>query len=202
MSTNAVGWLALSTTPPSLICSINASAAEAPTSSGKTPPAPTTSADSKAPFVVSATSVRPKPGESPDVLPLWMSVYTHTSGRKRFITARVASTRRFATCGETLALYATPRTRFTFADSVSCTGPSSLTVGSVSTTSPPPSGGAPLFWMSSEAPSLMPKCRSIGTVTVRKTSTPTSSAELVMPLRVMDTAAFANGASSSSGCTK
>mmetsp|Transcript_9129 Transcript_9129/g.21940 ORF Transcript_9129/g.21940 Transcript_9129/m.21940 type:complete len:201 (-) Transcript_9129:316-918(-) len=97
MSSSAVGWLALSTTPASLICSSSASAAALPTSSGSTPPAPTTSAESSAPLVVSATSVRPNPGERPDVLPLWMSVYTQTSGRKRFITPRDASTRRLAT---------------------------------------------------------------------------------------------------------
>ena len=96
---------------------------------------------------------------------------------------------RFAVFGPSFAVYATPLTLLTLPASVSSTGESSLTVGRVSWTSPPPRGGAPRFLISSEAPAI-PKCRSSGSVTVRSTSMPMSRASFVTPLRLIEMLAW------------
>ena len=80
-------------------------------------------------------------------------------------------------------------------------GSSTRTGGTSNRTSPPPSGIAPRISTCSAAPS-MPKWRSSGKLTVRSTSTLTSSGPFVMPLILMLSCFFANGASISSGCTK
>eukprot|EP00964_Phaeocystis_antarctica_P009037 scaffold4883_cov62-Phaeocystis_antarctica.AAC.6 len=66
-------------------------------------------------------------------------------------------------------------------------------------TSPPPRGGAPRLLTCSERPSERPKWRSMGRVTVRSTSTPTSPVAFVTPRSVMASGSLPNGASARSG---
>ena len=95
--------------------------------------------------------------------------------------------------------YATPRTRRTLPVSMTLIGSSCRNGDSSNVTSPPPFGGAPRLAIDSAAPS-MPKWRSSGSVTVRRTSTLTSSEPFVTPFSV--TRSARDGARTSKGCTK
>ncbi len=71
--------------------------------------------------------------------------------------------------------------------SVSCMGCSCLTKGTLNCTSPPPRGRAPRFTILSSSPgSSTPSRLSSGKVTVRTTSTPTSTRSFVTPLSVIE----------------
>mmetsp|Transcript_16193 Transcript_16193/g.44282 ORF Transcript_16193/g.44282 Transcript_16193/m.44282 type:complete len:202 (+) Transcript_16193:1037-1642(+) len=83
--------------------------------------------------------------------------------------------------------YATPRMRFTMPSSTRLTGGSCFMMGTLSMTSPPPIGLAPLLKTFSSSPlSSTPSRFNKGRVTVRMTSMLGSKWSLVMPFSVMD----------------
>jgi len=68
--------------------------------------------------------------------------HIRTPSTKTYIPREDSATR-LAICGETLVQYAFPRIRLISPGSVKSIGLSSLTIGHVNSTNPPPPGGAP-----------------------------------------------------------
>jgi hypothetical protein len=104
------------------------------------------------------------------------------------------STTRFATCGDTRHVKATPRTCFTKPSSTTLQDLSSRTTGHVKRTSPPPAGAQPRLRVSSARPSRTPKYAICGRCSSRSASTPWSTSSPVMPRRVSASGLFPKGA--------
>jgi hypothetical protein len=109
----------------------------------------------------------------------------------------------FATCGDTFAVTAVPRTRFSVPSSHKFIGVSSRTLGHRNSTRPPPSGWKPRrrVRIAKPAVSTPQACRSGGSA-ARSRSTDTSDGWFVTPVRCSSTGAFAKRHSGSTASIK